>query len=173
MRTPKKYTDNLNKGLITRDMLVDSLFSINARVRYINGQVKDISSSIKTVPVSETVKSLRVKQGRLYRLKRDMLKVIKSSGILICADNEKVYKIYDFGVNHMFCQPVRKKILNSYKGPIKYISSFGSNKVDVSGTLSIQFINKFYDLIKSGDYIIAEDLKPFLKKDYLEKYGRE
>ncbi len=168
MKTPKKYSDNLNKGLITRDMLVDSLFSINARVRCIDGQVKDISSSVKTVSGIEKVKSLRVKQGRLYRLKKDMLKVIKSSGILICTDNEEVYKIYDFGVNHMFCQPVKKKILNSYKGPIKYISSFGSNKVDVSETLSIQFNNKLCDLIKSGDFIIAEDLKPFVKKKYIK-----
>ena len=68
----------------------------------------------------------------------------------------------------MFCQPVRKKILNSYKGPIKYISSFGNNEVDISETLSIQFIDKFYNLIKSGDYIIAEDLQPFVKKKYLK-----
>lgn len=33
MRTPKKYTDNLKLGIITKDMLADCLYSVNKRAK--------------------------------------------------------------------------------------------------------------------------------------------
>ena len=33
MRTPKEYTENMNKGLITEKMLCDCLFSVNKRAK--------------------------------------------------------------------------------------------------------------------------------------------
>ena len=41
MRTPKEYTDNLKKKIITENMLLDCLYSVNKRAKNYRDKERD------------------------------------------------------------------------------------------------------------------------------------
>ena len=170
MKTPNEYKHNLDQKIITRKMLGDCIFALNTRAIFIGKQIADnyFTNDVIQTPEQRTqeIKALCVKKNRYYKIKRNLLKIIKPTGVLICEKTGKVYKTYNLDDTFSFCSTVNKKYLNSYKGPISYIDSFPPKQVNLSEILSMQFINKVHALIKSKDFIIDEDLIKFVKRKY-------
>ena len=50
MRTPKEYTENIKKGIITQRMLIDSLYSVNKRAKNCRDKVREYSHYLRSTP---------------------------------------------------------------------------------------------------------------------------
>lgn len=50
MKTPKEYTENIKKGIITQRMLIDSLYSVNKRAKNCRDKVREYSSYLRGRP---------------------------------------------------------------------------------------------------------------------------
>lgn len=46
MRTPYEYTKNLKNGIITRDMLLDCLYSVNKRAKNFRDKERELKEKI-------------------------------------------------------------------------------------------------------------------------------
>lgn len=54
MRTPVEYTNNLKKGIITDQMLVDCLFSVNKRAKNWRDKHENVENMVATIDIGMT-----------------------------------------------------------------------------------------------------------------------
>lgn len=93
MRTPKKFTDNLNKKIITDAMIGECLFSVNKRAK--NYRDKERQYSSRRFDRYNNEETNREKKEYYYQLKEKMLSLLLPD----CIHEEEYQKrvrIYDY-----------------------------------------------------------------------------
>ena len=72
MKTPKEYSDNLKSNIITRDMLIDCLFSVNKRAKNCRDKEQEYREFYRYMPYVRdkyhSVASYREKKNEYYDL---------------------------------------------------------------------------------------------------------
>lgn len=94
MKTPKIYSDNLKNGIITKDMLVDCLYSINKRAKNYRDQEYKYRDSY-----FETKEKYRRNKELSYQQKDTLLKLFSPN----CIHREKYSpktRIYDYDYDY-------------------------------------------------------------------------
>lgn len=85
MKTPKEYSDNLKQKIITKDMLVDCLFSVNKRAKNCRDKEQEYREFYRYMPYVRdkyhSVASYREKKNEYYEQKDKLLTLIQPTCI--------------------------------------------------------------------------------------------
>lgn len=85
MKTPKSYNDNLKQNIITKDMLVDCLFSVNKRAKNCRDKEQEYRDFYRYTPYVRdkyhNVASYREKKSEYYEQKEKLLTLIQPTCI--------------------------------------------------------------------------------------------
>ena len=99
MKTPKEYVDNLNKGIITKQMLSDCLYSCNKRAKNCRDKERDYRERYRhnfyAYDKYDTEERYRKKKDEYYAQKDALLAVIQP----ICIHKEgydQKTRVYDY-----------------------------------------------------------------------------
>jgi hypothetical protein len=84
METPKEYRDNLKKGIITKEMLEDCLFSVNKRAKNCRNKEREYRNRYRHSQY-DTTEKYQQKKEYYYRQKEILLSLL----ILDCIHIEK------------------------------------------------------------------------------------
>lgn len=79
MTTPKAYTDNLNRRIITADMLADSLYSVNKRAK--NCRDKERECRRNGYDAYDNASKYASKKEDYYRIKDELLSLLSPTCI--------------------------------------------------------------------------------------------
>lgn len=171
MKTSKEYTENLKNKLITRDMLADCLYSVNARAKNARDQICSYYASLEKIPKkkNKNIQNLYVKKTKYYSIKKQLLELLEPSYVIIDDNNNHSYLVYDIGYEHKFCKPICKKNLRKklLKYPLIYVNDLKTYGDDVNGLVSMHFVNKVVNLIKSGDFIMDNELMLYARTNII------
>lgn len=89
MKTPKEYSDNLSNHIITKQMLVDCLYSVNKRAKNYRDKEREqraYSRCHRYVDNSAFIDGARKKKREMYRMKDTLLTVLTP----ICIHKESI-----------------------------------------------------------------------------------
>ncbi len=85
MKTPKSYNDNLKQKIITKDMLVDCLFSVNKRAKNCRDKEQEYRDFYRYTPYMRdkyhSVASYREKKNGYYEQKEKLLTLVQPTCI--------------------------------------------------------------------------------------------
>lgn len=78
--------------------------------------------------------------------------------------NYNYYLFYDFGVQHTFHTPIFYEEIKNYDLSVVDISHLNTSGMNINDLISPRFVCKVTDMIKSGEYVVEEELVPYVKK---------
>lgn len=160
METPRIYSRNIKKGIITRDMLETALYSVNKRAK----NCRDKEACYRRSPYRykrQCVDKYNYEKARYYGYKDDMLTLLSPTCIHRCVKKNRLgenvilyFLLYDFGCEHTFHHPISESELKNYPDLeiITIDSNFHTKGASIEDLVSVQFVTKLVDLIKSGNY---------------------
>lgn len=90
MRTPKEFTENVKKGIITEEMLGACLYSVNKRAKNCRDQERAYRHSVYNTDVK-----YREQKEAYYEMKDEMLSILEPTAIHVEASYYKT-RIYDY-----------------------------------------------------------------------------
>ena len=155
----------MEKRIISRDMLNDCLYSINCRAKNIRDTLPH-NDNFKKYNYKEKFKKIR----QLYKYKHQLLRFISPQGIIINNTNNRTYIFFKIHENNSYLVPLKKRNLKKFfeynAVPIMYLNNLKTFGDDENNILSMQFINKFMQLINSKDFQFDDDLKIYIKNKY-------
>lgn len=176
MKTPKEYSENLKNRVLTKNMLIDCLFSVNKRAKNCRDKEKEYRNKSKNkinkfyYDKYDTEGKYREKKEEYYFHKekilslftpscihkekyydQDMQEVVYFVDVLML--KEKYYLFYDMG-EYSFHTPICEKDLELYSNlEIKEINTLLTYGKEIKELVSTQFVKKVIDLIDSGQYV--------------------
>lgn len=207
MKTPKKYTENLKKCIITKQMLSDCLYSVNKRATNWRDMEREYKSSQYDYYGDE--EKARARKEYYYDLKGVMLSIVQPVCIhretIIRSERERIYEwdeiseeydedyyeykkngdfvyegsywnnklkdyvsfgdivvecdpiywyyvFYDFGNGYTFHTPISEEEALSSRLEVIDIDGIYTPAHNTAELLSVQFIKKVVELIKSNNY---------------------
>lgn len=161
MRTPKEYTNNLNRKIITPDMLGAALYSVNKRAKNYRdrqAEYREIRQSCRMwgeyyYDRYDNETKCRLKKEEYYNYKDELLSVITPTCIHKEKNRDGVYLFYDMG-NYSFHSPIAVSEVRSKYPDIEIvqITDLQTYGKCVTELVSMQFVKKMLDVVKSGDY---------------------
>jgi hypothetical protein len=99
MRTPKAYTDNLKKGIVTKEMLEDCLFSVNKRAKNCRDKERKIRNYYRNSRYAydkyNTEEKYRNKKDEYYSQKEILLSVIRPDSVHVETQMHR-QRVYDY-----------------------------------------------------------------------------
>ena len=112
MRTPKEYIENLDKGIVTEQMLCDVLFSYNKRAKNWRDKKRQYKHSYATNSYAWFNNALENEQ-KYYNYKSEILSLLTPNCIheeYLENDYEMIIQYYLFYVvgDHSFHSPIKK-----------------------------------------------------------------
>lgn len=100
MRTPKIYTDNLKKGIITKEMLAECLFSVNKRAK--NCRDKEATYRCRKYDNYNNEQKYRNEKEKYYNQKEVLLTLLQPTCIHVEHATRKE-RVYDFEHDYYRC----------------------------------------------------------------------
>lgn len=100
MKTPKEYTENLNKKIITKQMLLDALYSSNKRAKNYRDRERDYRSYYRdnyyAYDKYDNIEKCKIKKKEYYDQKKKMLSILNPTCIHIEQYGYEKERIYDY-----------------------------------------------------------------------------
>ena len=160
MKTPKDYSANLSKKLITRDMLGDCIYSCNKRAKNARDKIRQYKRSNHSIFAYQEIEKYEEKKESYYLLKKKLLKYLKPMAIHIDQNDQK-YLFYDFGYSFTFHSPIdnQEKYSNL---PVIAIGTLTTSGKNIDNLISVQFVRKVIEMLETGDYYVADDLDQYI-----------
>ena len=118
MRTPAKYIENLDKGIVTEQMLCDVLYSYNKRAKNWRDKKRTYKNSFSTNSLT-WFKDARENEQKYYGYKTELLNLLEPDCIheeVIESEYDTViqyYLLYVIG-DHSFHHPIHKADIEKY-----------------------------------------------------------
>ena len=155
MRTPKKYIENLDNGIITEEMLCDVLYSYNKRAKNWRDKKRQYKHSYSPNSLSWFNNALENEQ-KYYSYKSEILNLLKPTCIheeVIENDYETLIQYYLFYVigDHSFHHPIQKEELSKWTGlEVIKIEQLITHGASVNRLLSSQFADMVREALVDG-----------------------
>lgn len=162
MKTSKLFSENIKKGIITKDMLGSALYSVNKRAKNCRDREWAYKHNGYYYPNKyRYIDDYHEKKQKYYDYKDEMLKLVSP----VCIHKQTIttwngeqrylyFLFYDFGYGHTFHHPIEEEELENYSNlhivPID--SNFQTYGASVEGLVSVQFVEKIINLIRTGNY---------------------
>ena len=165
MQTSKEFKSNINKKIVTEEMLEHALYSLSERVKiYRNSNNRYCSKNINDEPYFDyrgyVLKNCEYNKEKLnqYRQQKEFLiqVLLEPLCILNYADNKFLYfqtLNFSFCI-YLFSKNILKNYVERYSGKLEEIETkeFDIKSKEMPGLLSVDFTNKLIALVKTGDY---------------------
>lgn len=155
MRTPKKYIENLERGIVTEEMLCDVLYSYNKRAKNWRDKKRQYKRSY-AIHSFEWFNNARENEQKYYSYKSDILNLLQPECIheeILENDYETIiqyYLLYVIG-DHSFHHPIEKKeIINWPDLKIIRIEQLITHGSTADKLLSSQFADKVRIALMEG-----------------------
>lgn len=162
MRTPKQYVENLEKGIVTTNMLCDVLFSYNKRAKNWRDKKRQYKHSYSTNSYAWFNNALQQEQ-KYYGYKAQILELLEPECIheeIIENDYETImqyYLLYRVG-DHTFHSPIQKEDISNYPNlKVVRIEQLMTKGLSGDKLLSSQFADKVREALLEGRAKIVED----------------
>jgi len=155
MRTPKKYTENLENGIVTEQMLCDVLYSYNKRAKNWRDKKREYKKSYSSNSYV-WINDARENEHKYYGYKIEILNLLEPECIheeILENDYETIIQYYLFYVvgDHSFHHPISKEDIIKWPNlkvvRIEQLITHGSNS---DRLLSSQFADKVREALVSG-----------------------
>lgn len=162
MRTPKEYIENLDKGIVTEQMLCDVLFSYNKRAKNWRDKKRQYKHSYATNSYAWFNNALENEQ-KYYNYKSEILSLLTPTCIheeYLENDFEMIIQYYLFYVvgEHSFHHPIKKEEVINYPGlEIVRIDQLVTKGASANRLLSCQFSDKVRELLLAGEAKIVKN----------------
>ncbi len=166
MRTPREYSTLLNRGIVTPEMIASVLYSFNKRVK--NIKEKDPAGYKKTKeawkrsgsePSGPAVTDAGTAKIVDYYAKKDFLLITLCTPTVRHIIGGKEYYCYRVH-NSEFHFPGYAYARYGLSPPegleTKEVTDFKILGEETERLLSLNFCNKVFDLVKSGEYVLAD-----------------
>lgn len=162
MRTPKKYTENLEKGVITEQMLCDVLYSYNKRAKNWRDKKREYKKSYSSNSYV-WVNDARENEQKYYGYKTEILNLLEPECIheeILENDYETIIQYYLFYVvgDHSFHHPISKDDIIKWPNlkvvRIEQLITHGSNS---DRLLSSQFADRVREALVSGQAKLVKE----------------
>ncbi|QWT54240.1 hypothetical protein [Eubacterium sp. MSJ-33] len=167
MTTSTQYIKNLKQKIITSKMLEDALYSCNKRAKNCRDKQEEyrrwrLSCRYERTYYNDKYDNegkYREKKEHYYNMKSCFLRLLEPCAIHVheLENGEKRYMLFYELENHSFHSPISFEDAKKRTDlPIKTLdASFYTFGRDIQELLSVQFTEKMYDLILSGDYTLV------------------
>lgn len=107
MKTPKEYTENIKKGIITKQMLLDCLFSVNKRAKNARDKEREYKQYYRNIQMYNryvydkynNVNQYAYKKSEYYKQKDTLLSIINPTCIHVELQRYERRRIYDYEGN--------------------------------------------------------------------------
>lgn len=171
MRTPKSYIDNLEKGIITEQMLCDVLYSYNKRAKNWRDKKRQYKHSYATNSYIWFNNALENEQ-KYYGYKSEILNLLTPDCIheeVMENDYETLIQYYLFYVigDHSFHHPIQKEELSKYPGlNVVRIEQLITHGASSNRLLSSHFSDRVRKSLLNGEAKIVKNTKK--NKEILE-----
>lgn len=155
MRTPRKYTENLEKGIVTEQMLCDVLYSYNKRAKNWRDKKRQYKNSYSINSYAWFNNALENEQ-KYYGYKSDILNLLQPECIheeILENDYETIIQYYLFYVvgDHSFHHPIKKEDIINYPNlNIVKIEQLITHGATGDRLLSSQFADKVRESLLNG-----------------------
>ena len=162
MRTPKEYIENLDKGIVTEQMLCDVLFSYNKRAKNWRDKKRQYKHSYATNSYTWFNNALENEQ-KYYNYKSEILSLLTPNCIheeYLENDYEMIIQYYLFYVvgDHSFHSPIKKEEVINYPGlEIVRIEQLITKGASGNRLLSCQFADKVREMLLAGEAKIVKN----------------
>ena len=157
MQTSTKYKQNLNKRIITEEMLSDALYSANKNAKSRRDRIEEIKYEawINNYHkyVGKNIYTCRNAMKSYYEKKSIMLSLLKPIEIHIQKLEHKTlyFLLYECG-GRTFHSPISKSEAKQYDLPVVELINFETHSAERTTLASNDFVNKVVKLIESEDY---------------------
>lgn len=166
MKTKKIFTQNLQKGIITAEMLGMAIYSMNKRAK----NCRDRQAYYRELRISSrychsyyydkyhSEEQSRIKKEEYYSKKEELLSIIKPVAIHILKHNDyytEYFLFYKIG-DYSFHSPISESDANQSDLEKTILDSLITYGKDINDLLSCQFVDKMLSLIHTGKYILTE-----------------
>lgn len=164
MRTPKIYTDNLDKGIVTEKMLCDVLYSYNKRAKNWRDKKRQYKHSYATNSYIWFNNALENEQ-KYYGYKTEILNLLTPECIheeILENDYETIIQYYLFYVvgDHSFHHPILKEEIADWPNlKVVRIEQLITHGASGDRLLSCQFADKVREALMEGKAKIVKDSK--------------
>lgn len=161
MRTPKAYIENLDKGIVTEEMLCDVLFSYNKRAKNWRDKKRQYKHSYSTNSYTWFNNALENEQ-KYYTYKSEILSLLTPECIheeYLESDYEMIIQYYLFYVvgNHSFHHPIQKEDVINYPNlEVVRIEQLVTKGASANRLLSSQFADKVREMLLAGEARIVK-----------------
>ena len=162
MRTPKEYIENLDKGIVTEQMLCDVLFSYNKRAKNWRDKKRQYKHSYATNSYAWFNNALENEQ-KYYNYKSEILSLLTPNCIheeYLENDYEMIIQYYLFYVvgDHSFHSPIKKEEVINYPDlEIVRIEQLITKGASGNRLLSCQFADKVREMLLAGEAKIVKN----------------
>jgi hypothetical protein len=156
MRTPKKYTENLDKGIVTEEMLCDVLYSYNKRAKNWRDKKRQYKNSYSINSYAWFNNALENEQ-KYYGYKTEILNLLKPECIheeILENDYESIIQYYLYYIvgDHSFHHPIKKEDITNYPNlQIVRIEQLITHGTTADRLLSSQFADKVRLALLNGE----------------------
>lgn len=163
MKTPKQYTINLKNNIITKEMLVDCLFSVNKRAKNYRDQERLYRE--QHIDIYDTESKCRQKKEEYYSKKERLLTLLEPT----CIHKETIFKrrkvkIYDWDECYDQLLTQNKFIYKS-----EYYDRELEREVCFGVRYEEEIIEKYYLFYDCGEVSFHSPIR----EDMLKKYDLE
>ena len=161
MRTPKKYIENLEHGIVTEQMLCDVLYSYNKRAKNWRDKKRQYKHSYSINSYSWFNNALENEQ-KYYGYKTDILNLLEPECIheeLLENEYETIIQYYLFYVigDHSFHHPIKKEEICNYPNlKVVRIEQLITHGTTGDKLLSSQFADRVREALINGEAKIVK-----------------
>lgn len=160
MQIPTEYQENIQKNIITFDMLNDCLYSCNKKAKNYRDQRRKLQKLYDESELLFMEDELIDTEKKYYAIKKNLLQLLTPTCIhhetyndSIDGKNHYYYLFYDLG-DHSYHDPIEKSEINKY--PNLKIIHLPNNIITKGKSVNLllpdYFVNKVNDLVNSGNY---------------------
>jgi hypothetical protein len=156
MRTPKTYIENLEKGIVTEQMLCDVLYSYNKRAKNWRNKKRQYKHSYSTNSYIWFNNALENEQ-KYYGYKTELLNILTPECIheeVLENDYETLIQYYLYYVvgDHSFHHPIQKEEISKWPNlKVVRIDQLITHGAGTDRLLSSQFSDKVREALLNGE----------------------
>ena len=161
MRTPKEYSDNLENGIVTEQMLCDVLYSYNKRAKNWRDKKRQYKHSYAANSYM-WFKDARENEEKYYGYKTEILNLLEPECIheeILENDYESIIQYYLFYVvgDHSFHHPISKGDIMNYPNlQVVRVERIITHGASADRLLSSQFADKVREALVNGEAKIVK-----------------
>lgn len=163
MRTTKEYKENVEKNIITEEMLGDALYSVNKRAKNYRDKERAYRNYFRenryAYDVHNYVERFRDTKEAYYDMKDKLLSIVSPMAIHIekdeVYDEKRFYLFYKVG-KYSFHTPLSEDDANKYIDSglqTIVIDRLITQGQAIDDLISLQFVKKLVELINTNNYI--------------------